>query len=58
MAGSGGLFHHGGVLLGALINAVDGLVDLLNAGGLLAGGLDDGRHVLVDVIDLANDAFQ
>lgn len=58
MAGSGRFLPHGRVLLRALIHCVDRRVDLLQCGGLFAGGLDDGVDMTIDLLHLIDDHRQ
>ena len=58
LGGGRGLFDHRGVLLGHLIHASNGTVDLMQGSGLFAAGLSNHLDMLADRGDLGADAGQ
>ena len=53
-----GFLDHGGILLRSLIHGIDRGIDLLQAGRLFAGGLDDRGNIGVDLEHLGHDRFE
>ncbi|MCW0448173.1 hypothetical protein NB706_001007 [Xanthomonas sacchari] len=53
--GGGGFFHQRGVLLGGFVHLGDGLVDLLDAGGLFLRGGGDLAHDVGDALHRGHD---
>lgn len=58
MGGGCRFFHHGGVLLRALIHPVDSGVDLLQPRCLLLRSADNSADIAVDLLHLCDDLFQ
>ncbi len=44
-------FHHRSIMLGHLVHMVDGRIDLLQTGGLLARNRGNRVHMTVDAVD-------
>ncbi len=58
MAGGSLLLHHRSVLLCALIDGIDRLIDFGKCGGLFAGGFDNRHDIAVDITNLRRDFLQ
>ena len=58
VAGGGLLLHHRSILLRALIDGIDRLIDFRKRRGLFAGGFDDRHDIGVDISHLLRDFLQ